>query len=536
MRQSGKVFFVVCGLALSFWSAEGVQAVEVIDVSMEVCDVSGELIDPERFGRWNRQPDCGDVLLPMPCGEAMVMRRVSTPTSSNWMDDIQVRVGEPGAQVPYSDASRSAQVAGSLTDTGDPEARYFLIGKFELTERQYALVGAKLSSEDCKTMSDISDSRPYESLSWFAAVQFARHYSSWLLEHAAPLLPVIDGEAVPFVRLPTEAEWEYAARGGNAVDTEERRSRLFPMDDVPAEYIWYSSSDSCSGKVRPIGGLSPNPLGLHDILGNVQEIVLEPFSLNGDSTLHGQQGGYVTKGGSCRTPIDQLFTGMRREQPFFNGNSMGEFKPLATGARFVLSAPIQTSQQRISELKEDWQKMQATRTTTDPAGDLITLSKTVEEASVKNTITTAAEQVTAELIRRKRIESRSIQTAITSGASHIRILRRDYTELSAFRTGCREYPGSKVCDGVADRLARFEFTRRIYSEILAQTADDFESDELATQLPAVVGRFENTGTRMGLFSGLFVSQAELYKQQAPDNLDRYIDEILAVPPADVEGR
>ena len=65
-------------------------------------------------------------------------------------------------------------------------------------------------------------------------------------------------------RLPTEAEWEYAARGGNKSQGY-KYSGSNTIDDV----AWYS--DNCSSTTHPVGSKAPNELGIYDMSGNVME-------------------------------------------------------------------------------------------------------------------------------------------------------------------------------------------------------------------------------------------------------------------------
>ncbi|MDQ6976334.1 MAG: formylglycine-generating enzyme family protein [Mariprofundaceae bacterium] len=108
-----------------------------------------------------------------------------------------------------------------------------------------------LNTDTFKEYNDFGDQAAVVWVSW----KEAQEYISWLNE----------GNKGKKYRLPTEAEWEYAARAGTTT--------LFSFgDDVEKikDYAWF---DSNAGKIRPVGQKKPNPWGLYDMHGNAWEWV-----------------------------------------------------------------------------------------------------------------------------------------------------------------------------------------------------------------------------------------------------------------------
>lgn len=77
-------------------------------------------------------------------------------------------------------------------------------------------------------------------------------------------IPVLNRKTGRTFRLPTEAEWEYAARGGG-----KSKGYKYSGSDNIDEVAWYDGN--CGGKIHPVKGKKANELGLYDMSGNVRE-------------------------------------------------------------------------------------------------------------------------------------------------------------------------------------------------------------------------------------------------------------------------
>ncbi len=180
----------------------------------------------------------------------------------------------------------------------------FFMAKLETTWDTYSIYYNALDIADRKEATRLIEakvrpSKPYESPMFnfgeagFPALASTRHaavkYCEWLSEKTGRTY-----------RLPTPAEWEWAARGGAETLTAEQIK----------EMAWFNGNSSSDefpdGKTHPAGKLKPNGYGLHDMFGNVCEWVLDP----GEDALTNP----VAAGGSWKSKLDSLSPSYRQNQ------------------------------------------------------------------------------------------------------------------------------------------------------------------------------------------------------------------------------
>ncbi len=157
----------------------------------------------------------------------------------------------------------------------------FYIGKYEVTQKQWRdIMGTNPSN-----FSRCGDNCPVENVSWDDVQEFLKKLNA-----------KYPGKNY---RLPTEAEWEFAARGG----TLSKGYEYAGSNDLK-EVGWFSENSGY--KTHPIGGKKANELGLHDMSGNVWEWCEDDWHdnyggapKNGSAWVDDPRGGLrVRRGGS----------------------------------------------------------------------------------------------------------------------------------------------------------------------------------------------------------------------------------------------
>ena len=168
----------------------------------------------------------------------------------------------------------------------------YWLSKYEVTNSQYRLFKPAHDSGQYEGNSLNGDTQPVANVSWNDAIA----YAEWLSAKT--------GETF---KLPTEAEWEYAARAGTTTtrywgDDDAQLCRHANIADRTSkvafsDFTWaYDGCDDGYKVSAPVGRFTPNSYGLHDMLGNVWEWTSSPY----DSAYAGgeKRAAHASKGGS----------------------------------------------------------------------------------------------------------------------------------------------------------------------------------------------------------------------------------------------
>ncbi len=178
---------------------------------------------------------------------------------------------------------------------GNDDISTFYIGECEVTE---ALWQEVMGSNPSSYQGNLEDNLPVEMVTWNDCQEF--------------LAQLKEMTNLDF-RLPTSAEWVFAASGGNKT-----HGYTFSGSNTIGDVAWYK--DNCSQKMT-VGTKDPNELGIYDMSGNVYEIIQEATGVYG--------GGWHAQASSCNVnyywPTDETFadddTGFRLALTRFGSTS-----------------------------------------------------------------------------------------------------------------------------------------------------------------------------------------------------------------------
>jgi formylglycine-generating enzyme required for sulfatase activity len=294
----------------------------------------------------------------------MEVAPATTPAGTPHNQIETIRVGNVAFELVRIRAGSFAM--GSATGDSDEKPIHevrigqdLYLGRTEITVRQFrAFVGATGYKTDAEQVGwantcpqpglhpnergldwrrpgfELNDDQPVVVVSWNDAMAFCR----WL-----------SAQTGRNVRLPTEAEWEYAARAG-ARDRSPSR-----LDEV----AWYE--DNASNCVRPVGTKRPNPWGLVDMQGNAWEWCLDIWrpdyreaAPDGraqmcDPIVPQVVWRHVLRGGSWFTPARQL-------SPTYRARYLNHFSRPDTGFRIVLTTAATTDAAATAPVRGDTER------------------------------------------------------------------------------------------------------------------------------------------------------------------------------------
>jgi len=129
----------------------------------------------------------------------------------------------------------------------------FYIGKYEITQQQWRLI---MDQDTNKCYFEGCDSCPVERVSWYNVYEF---------------IGKLNKKTNMNYRLPTEAEWEFAARGGNI-----SKGYKYSGSNSDTSVAWKVGNSN--SMTHPVGRKKPNELGIYDMTGNVYEWCADWYS------------------------------------------------------------------------------------------------------------------------------------------------------------------------------------------------------------------------------------------------------------------
>ncbi len=492
----------------------------------------------------------GDLVLPGPAGMCFAFRPVLVQGKGPFGGQEFI-MGDADSD-NYSTPPTKAVVGGSFPVDGDENMWLFYMGKYEVTRGQYKAIMGKLPAgiTDADTHPQ-SDALPITHISYFDALAFIDALNKWLYSNSLELLPK-SGNYPGFIRLPSEIEWEFAARGGRAVKASVFEAPM-PYTEIPPEeakanasgiqsssdvinyYEWYH--EISHGKLQTIGKLAPNALGLHDMLGNVQEMTSTHYQFE---YYQGRSGGFTSRGNSFLSQEDSLHVAQRNEEPYYYKKSGKDFVPnakITLGLRLVISAPLNTGRKSSAVAKAAWEDYRAGVGSQSPAALSVAPTSTQERVSVQDAL------ARLEKLRNDPAVSAAIKQdlALTRAAMEESLRVRSKADSDAAKNWLRQtvFWGQNIQINIQKRTVFDRKTKNMYQDnasILAQRTQ--RSNDMRKNIEDMLEAYRDGVVSMGELPQKHILEAiesrkkeeqqKLIDKKLPENVVRECLQVLDV--------
>jgi formylglycine-generating enzyme required for sulfatase activity len=190
----------------------------------------------------------------------------------------------------------------------------FYLSKFEVTQKEWIDVMGNNPSHFK------GDNLPVENVSWFEAIFYCNAKST-----KEGLKKVYSEDGIDWTangyRLPTEAEWEYAAKGGK-----DSHGYQYSGSNDADQVAW--SSENSGETTHPVGTKAPNELGFYDMSGNVFEWCWDRAAIYTSQSQKDPVGPvsgtkWILRGGSWDYPPKSARSTARHTNPYYGASTIG---------------------------------------------------------------------------------------------------------------------------------------------------------------------------------------------------------------------
>lgn len=257
----------------------------------------------------------------------------------------------------FSEALCGVELAGSFVGPGTDGKPdwYYLLGETEVTRGQWlAVMGTANPVSPSEVDLPQTDVSPAEIQEFLESLNKQAHSA---INASLPKPP----SGLGFFRLPTEAEWEFAARGGLPALKGNTFDMNHPYGDQNLQ-DFENFYTGLAGKPFRAGVSKPNPIGLRDMLGNVSEYTAWNFSLG---YVHGRMGGWVVRGGHYLDRPEDMRASRRLESPPFDRNNGEPIKSDKRGFRLCYASTIFDGN-NVEDMDKAWQQFVTNRPVSQP--------------------------------------------------------------------------------------------------------------------------------------------------------------------------